>query len=506
MHIHHLPAEILTLIFLLTESRDLLQCALVCKHWTGLALDIKWKYHAVGLADLLHVLEPNQNVYHIEETPTYPGWPLVNDLRSKTWRLKIKTPHDLSHFIYIEELSLSVETPLFPELRALQFPNQYHPAYDFLAGTTLKQLVVNLLPVRIHSSWGISTVTLDGIASRSPHIEEITILSSEFPVDFGVFSQLRKLYNGGFFSVTSWTLLCAGCPLLEWLCLWPMNDVRVSPEQDVYIESLRTSLVMGPKPATQTLPVLRYLDIHGVWHESFLLYVFITTRMPELRELNADFTHLPSEEGHALVSILLERSEKLMKLKFNNEDFNWAALAPFSQLHDLELLGTIDTFTEETLVPVVKSLPNILRLVIDSKTWRIGRSKPALNRTILTIIAEKCQSIRELKIPLNARLPLCEDEEPTSSVGFRRLGLLTLDPLHIDPNTMQQFAKWLAGLCPSLHRLKTDVFHWDSTPRHGLGARNHTEEEMEQKDEVMNYFYEEQETLREESTSLGSSD
>ncbi|KAG8977752.1 hypothetical protein FRB90_008717, partial [Tulasnella sp. 427] len=58
MHLDNVPVEVFVLILSIFDSKDLLHCALVCKRWSELALEVKWKECVVDLADLVQGLGP----------------------------------------------------------------------------------------------------------------------------------------------------------------------------------------------------------------------------------------------------------------------------------------------------------------------------------------------------------------------------------------------------------------------------------------------------------------
>ncbi|KAG8907910.1 hypothetical protein FRC01_007544 [Tulasnella sp. 417] len=498
-HILDLPVEVFALVLKLLASRDLLRCAIVCSRWRDLALDVKWKEHLVDWYDLLQVLGPiepcddDDSEYRwvtkhstIEDGVASAGWRRLNELRKKITRLQIGTHLGQKDIDYLRNIHRAVETPhhpFCPKLRELEvtFDEPQHYMYDFLAGGSLQQFKLNLTSIDMEGHTRIFQVAIQSIALGSPMVERITILRSDSPfINYGKFSRLRILSHGGDFSVTSWIQLCAGCPLLEDVNIWWIQDEL---DDDA-------AIVTGPQ--AQTLPVLRVLSIGTIENGEFASYIIRTTNMPQLRELNVDLRELGSEEAEELLSLVRKRSPWLTTLHVNYRSLGLGSFALFGQLRDLELYGTLGSWTTEDLDRIFGSLLNLTRLLIASSgDDDVDRTKPAFTPAILESIATRCR-LYQLEIPLNALEIPWASEPPSPTAKFDRLGVLALDPLHIEPNAMGPFAKYLAQLCPTVNRFET-------LPLHPHGASSETESPWELTEEertnmrvMQNLFFEAQ--------------
>ncbi|KAG8994426.1 hypothetical protein FRB90_000433, partial [Tulasnella sp. 427] len=204
MCIDKLPIEIFILVLSILDSKHLLQCALVCKRWRDLALDVKWKEHVVELADLLRGLGPapsNRSHEETERAVASPGWLRVNKLRKMITKLKVSSSPP-THITYIQHLQNAVESPgqpFCPNLRSIKLYRRLSQpdTYDFLLGHSLQDFT---LCFDSTSGEHLRTVVINALgklAVRSPRVESIAAYSSNTVFDFGVFSKLRVLSYGG---------------------------------------------------------------------------------------------------------------------------------------------------------------------------------------------------------------------------------------------------------------------------------------------------------------------
>ncbi|KAG8907916.1 hypothetical protein FRC01_007540 [Tulasnella sp. 417] len=467
-HILDLPIEVFALVLKLLASRDLLRCATVCSRWKDLALDVKWKEHLVDWYDLLRVLgsiEPcddDESEYrwvtkhfNIEDGVASAGWRRLNELRKKITRLQIETHLAQDDFDYLLKIHRAAEyprhrDPFCPKLRELEviFDEPQPYMYDFLVGGSLQQFKLNLPLSDTEGYAGLCQVAIQSIALGSPLVERISVLRSDSPfINYGKFSRLRILNHGGDFSVKSWIQLCAGCPLLEDVNIWWIQD-ELDDEDAV---------VTGPQ--AQALPVLRVLRIGTIENAEFVYYIIQSTNMPQLRELDVDLRELRSEDAEELLSLVRKRSPWLTTLNVNYRSLELGRFALFSQLRDLELYGMLGSWTTEDLDRIFESLPNLTRLLIASSgDDDVDRTKPAFTPAILESIATRCR-LYQLEIPLNALEIPWASEPPSPTAKFDGLGVLALDPLHIERNAMGPFAKYLAQLCPTVNRFETLPLH-----------------------------------------------
>ncbi|KAG9017982.1 hypothetical protein FRB90_012757 [Tulasnella sp. 427] len=284
MTITKLPLEILTVIFELLDPLQVYYCAFVCKHWkdpavyTGWKNYVEWKDRDLDFAWLLRAWtqvdqrrENSQMKGFIPygslpftETLASPRWMLLKRLRHKVTGLKIQTSLKTSDVRNIMKLFHATDTPtnpFCPNVRFLEFPGSYYPEYNFLVGRSLRKLEIKYLQQHPYQYDGIEGGTLGALASRCPEVDEITIGHSNFAVNLGVFSKLRALDYTGTLSVTFWTQLCEGCPLVEKLWISTDNEIRVTPEQLERVRELGKKLRASPEPPTHLLPALRALDL-----------------------------------------------------------------------------------------------------------------------------------------------------------------------------------------------------------------------------------------------------
>ncbi|KAG9042356.1 hypothetical protein FS837_010961 [Tulasnella sp. UAMH 9824] len=303
MHVQNLPGELFTLILKLLESRDLLQCATVCSRWKDLALDVKWKEHKVELVDMFRSLgsiEPSWfTTKHssIKDAVASAGWRRLNELRKKVTRLRIRKQLALDDIKYVISLQHSIEAahqPFCPKLRRLDVkivPRSQPYAYDFLAGQSLIKIRIRWTP-RDHGPLMVMIDAVERAALQSPMVEHIEVsLSDSHFIDYGKFSRIRTLIHEGDFSMESLSQLCKGCPLLEVARLWWMQAALVDDET-IYSE---------PREI-QVFPALQGLNIADAAYGAPSLRILRSTKMPQLRELEADL----GEEGFSETHMLFE--------------------------------------------------------------------------------------------------------------------------------------------------------------------------------------------------------
>ncbi|KAG9042357.1 hypothetical protein FS837_010962 [Tulasnella sp. UAMH 9824] len=389
---------------------------------------------------------------------------------------------------YLRSMHSAVESPdqaFCPKLRELEvrFDDLQPYEYDFLAGGLLRNFKLIWTPPNRNGLVEVFQGAMRGLALRSPMIEHITAFRSDSAfTDYGEFHKLRTLDHGGDFSVGSWLQLCEGCPLLEEVHIWWIQKDSELPDQSL----------IASAPGIRELAALRVLSIATIANGMFTDYILQTTNMPQLTGLEVNLVPLTSVEGDRLLALVRRRSPSLTTLKVHAHTLEWVSFALFGNLHDLELYGTLGSWTEEHLERIFGNLPNLTRLVIAASTEDgVDRTRPAFTPVILEMIATRCR-LDQLEIPLNALGVPWASEPQTPTAKFDGLTVLALDPLHIDPNAKEQFAKYLAQLCPTVEDFETMPLHpraiWsDTEPPWEL-----TEEERKNMQVMENLFFDAQ--------------
>ncbi|KAG8989655.1 hypothetical protein FRB90_002137 [Tulasnella sp. 427] len=482
MQLDNLPVEVFGLILRTLDSKHLLHCALVCERWRDLALDVKWKEHVVELADLVRGLGPapsNRSCEETERALASPWWLRVNRLRKMITKLKVSSSPP-THITYLQHLQSAVEPPgqaFCPNLRSIELDRMLPQPdlYDFLVGASLQNLILRHQSSSRTHLQTVVTNTLKKIAGRSPRVEDVLAYSSSSVFDFGVFPKLRVLTYGGNVSVASWNQLCAGCPLLERVNIWPPGRAQAAEDE--------TGLSDPPAP---TLPFLQSLDMDSIKHSSLVTYIMRMTHMSALTELAVDFVNIGKAEGNALLSLLRDRNPSMTRLMLKGDTLNLATLGFFTQLRNLQLRAPLNTFTIECLERIIKSNPHLIRLTISYSTDT--RIRPKLNPSLLETVAQACNDISVIRIPLDTLDTPWTLEESIPLERFKRLCDLVL----IQPDAMEPFARYLARLCPTLDSFETSIMH----PGRGQGtidSEELTHEEVENSALMEDLFYEAQE-------------
>ncbi|KAG8989657.1 hypothetical protein FRB90_002139 [Tulasnella sp. 427] len=246
----------------------------------------------------------------------------------------------------------------------------------------------------------------------------------------------------------------------------------------------------GPSdPQTPTLPVLQSLEIDSIKLAILITYIVTRTHMPALVELAVNLVNITKVEGEALLSLLQDRNPSMKKLQLTGDALNLTTRGFFTQLRDLELCAPIDTYTSECLERIIKSNPQMTRLVTYNTTQ--PRTRPTLNTSFLETVAQACVDMLEIRVPLDTLDFPWAAEEKTPPAQLERLKDLVLDPLHIQPDAMAPFARYLTRLCPVLETFETTTLH----PGLGPGIPTPeapTQEEVDNSKLMENLVYEAQ--------------
>ncbi|KAG8994430.1 hypothetical protein FRB90_000437 [Tulasnella sp. 427] len=190
---------------------------------------------------------------------------------------------------------------------------------------------------------------------------------------------------------------------------------------------------------TPTLPVLQSLEIGSIKLAGLITYIVKRTHMPALVELAVNLVNIDKVEGETLLSLLRDRNPSMKKLQLTGDALNLTTRGFFTQLRDLELCAPIDTYTSGCLERIIKSNPQMTRLVTYNTTE--PRTRPTLNTSFLETVAQACV------------------REKTPPAQLKGLKDLVLDPLHIQPDAMAPFARYLTRLCPVLDTFETTTLH-----------------------------------------------
>lgn len=376
----------------------------------------------------------------------------------------------------------AADQPFCPNLRRLDVkivPQSQPYPYDFLAGQSLIKIKIRWTP-EDHGPLKVMVDAVEGVALRSPMVEHIDIsLSDSHFIDYGKFSRLRTLIHEGDFSMKSLSQLCKGCPLLEIARLWWMEAALVDDET-AYSEP-QEMLVF---------PALQDLNIADSAYGAPSLRILRCTKLPQLRELEADV----GEQGFAETNMLFEhirrQSPLLDTLTVTAERLEWGNLASFTGLRVLELLGDVSSFTTEHVARIIGNIPNLARLSIssDSSVYDIiDRSSVVFTPAFLESIAKQCHHLSDLELPLNTLIVSWTSEPPTPPCKFEKLKALALNPLHIVPGAMEPVAKYLSRLFPSVKTFETVLLHPDETGRVTIDSL--TEEEISNTAEMERLFF-----------------
>ncbi|KAG8924469.1 hypothetical protein FRC01_011456 [Tulasnella sp. 417] len=244
--------------------------------------------------------------------------------------------------------------------------------------------------------------------------------------------------------------MCACCPLLEVVDIGWIEDDHVDEEA-----------IVASGPQMQLLPVLRVLNISWMHDRDGVVssHILRTTNMPQLMELKVSFYNLGSAQAGGLLSPLSRRCPLLTTLEVMGRTLEWGHLGLFSGLQDLELRGELSSWTTEHLESIIENLPNLGRLSIRPPSFGdVDRSKSAFTLTTLEAIA-KMSPLCQLQMPLNALEIPWVQEPPVPTAKFAMLVKLMLGPLHIEANSVEPFAKYLAQVCPTVNCFKPIPIH-----------------------------------------------
>ncbi|KAG9041659.1 hypothetical protein FS837_011923 [Tulasnella sp. UAMH 9824] len=310
--------ELRCIVFTFLISRDLFNCAQVCRSWKGIALNVRWRCRDVGMRQLMGQLAPLEEEQEDDDDGDYVTYnrlqTSIEALDKAHWQSFLKLTSKIhvlsisSFFLHPDSIELLNELvtvyggSLFPNLRRFEIwgDMQVPPMVPF-------GLVPSLTSVELDGTDSFSGE--DGFEDIFPQVAEkckrvreldiVTECAQSGPM-FDVFPDLRSLsYRYGAFSTESWRSL-AKCPHLREL---ELSSVSL---EDVGEDSLAGDLEFGS---------LTKLHVFDMKREAALVLLG-GTGMPRLQRLRLERIDFMEEEKKDLSDRLKARCPDLRQIDF----------------------------------------------------------------------------------------------------------------------------------------------------------------------------------------------
>ncbi|KAG8979333.1 hypothetical protein FRB90_008090 [Tulasnella sp. 427] len=226
--------ELRRMVFMFLHSKDLINCAHVCRGWKDDALDVRWRFCTVDLIDVLAQLAP----LHMEEVweegdqfcQLYTLQTNLAEIGQEDWDEFLKLTakvHVISTIFFvlnpdsvelIHELVKTYGCPLFPNLTSFEMLG-YHPMLPSVSlclvpGLTSIKMKGDFLRGQEDGSNGILAQLLTN-CTNIKYLDMETTCATSGPT-FDAFPALRVLsYRFGKFSTESWRSLGKCTDLFE---------------------------------------------------------------------------------------------------------------------------------------------------------------------------------------------------------------------------------------------------------------------------------------------------
>ncbi|KAG9028000.1 hypothetical protein FRB95_007006 [Tulasnella sp. JGI-2019a] len=309
--------EILLSVFQRLEVNDLNELAQVCKIWSPIAIDIKWRTSRIQLSRVLARLAPftavksqDDTIRSFERTDiTKEQWDrFQNEYAGKVTELDIDVSLASVSRCAVEKLVQAHGGLLFPTLRKLRidptFPpdreDWWTPMAALVACPTLRSVEIAQGDSDDEDMDGI----IDAITAMAPHINDVSIETPEYCPTYTAFSEVTQLTVTGYFDHEAW-MACASLPKLESLTLLEApsiiyydHDVRWKQTYTVTFATLKTLRIDDGYEGRQamfivsifrnaTMPLLQTIDLYCTRDiDMALIRRYLARGSPLLREIN----------------------------------------------------------------------------------------------------------------------------------------------------------------------------------------------------------------------------
>ncbi|KAG8985892.1 hypothetical protein FRB94_004911 [Tulasnella sp. JGI-2019a] len=332
-YIHALSTELRLQILNELDANDLLNVALMCRLWSGLAIDTAWRNLSIRLSWLLApLMNYSSSILRDSwDAGSLPAIPDPKDILMERWQTQLDLARKITHLFIdvtwktaraanLEKLVDPHDGPMCPNLRSLVLdidgkePNdedvdsdRWTPLLPHLVGCGLENLTLQASEV----SERVFQDIIDTLARIAPQIHTVVILTATEPSpDYSAFSQMRSLEVVGSVYNDTWRAL-ASCPQLETIVI--RDETDTDPDTGEYSVSF----------AQLRSLTISFSDEKIGQDYTFVLARLWNTEMPALQTLKVDMDlEEPSEaENEAmredLIQVVHRCSPMLKEVQFN---------------------------------------------------------------------------------------------------------------------------------------------------------------------------------------------
>ncbi|KAG8995553.1 hypothetical protein FRB94_008919 [Tulasnella sp. JGI-2019a] len=299
--------------------------AQVCKPWSPMAIDVKWRTCKIQLSCVLSRLAPFFQVVFRPKTVcsfgktdiTKEQWDqFQNEYAGKVTELDIDVVLSPASRSILENLVQPHGGPLFPRLWKLYVKpyysqlggNFWRPMTALVACPTLRS--VEIAQGNLHGEEMDDVIF--AVFAKAPHINDVSIHIPRHCPAYAAFSEVKQLAISGFFDHES-SGACADLPKLESLTLWEAPDVKEYGFLDYKIRWKLTYAV-----TFATLTTLRIYDSDEGREARFIVSIFRNATIPLLYTIDLYCTR--DVDMTLIRRYLARRSPLLREINLNGEE------------------------------------------------------------------------------------------------------------------------------------------------------------------------------------------
>ncbi|KAG9017520.1 hypothetical protein FRB95_006350 [Tulasnella sp. JGI-2019a] len=329
-YVHILSTEIRLQIFKELDAKDLLSTALVCKLWSGLAIDTVWRNFPIRLSCLLAPLTNTsasmlQDCWDPGALPPIPDpgnvpaerWQTQRDRARKITWLIVDVTWKRARAADLEKLVVPHGGPMCSNLKSMTLiingkeprsedDDHWTPLLPYIVGNGLENLTLHASKVGERVFQDI----INTLARIAPRIHTALIITATKPSpDYSALSQLRSLDVVGPVCQDTWKAL-ADCPQLESMVL--QDEIDTDPDMDGYSVSF-----------TRLKRLKISFDDEVSQGYAFILTRLRNTAMPALETLELKLQIEANDEAEYeamkkdLVQMVRRRSPMLREVQIN---------------------------------------------------------------------------------------------------------------------------------------------------------------------------------------------
>ncbi|KAG8855140.1 hypothetical protein FRB96_007178 [Tulasnella sp. 330] len=447
--------EVLLEILSNLSSKDLVASALVCQAWLAPAIDTIWRTKTILFSHLLAKLAPltvtvPSNWFTLKWATldsreiTQEHWTFfLENYADKVTKLEIDVDIDMNSFVLLRELIKVSGGRLCSGVLTLDaiVINTSEPhsqsLFELLLGPRL--LEVRLAEI---SSSSIVVHLLLQVQHHAPGVTKLDITSIDRSIDYSAFSRLKTLTHRGIISPAHFITLstCRELQILHIMGLSSSTSEPASPPTSTpfvtfpsLFELQAHSCQAGVEDLIfkSTTPHLRTVDFMNTSH---LLDVPALDHFLRRCHLLKDLTINVDVSSDELLKMGYRnvRRLKLIKWEFldqglRDDYFDWIG-ASYPELRELTLEVAFD---------------------IQAKS----------NWGILASLVPKCGYLEKLTLPLRIQTFAFSYAESLYTPPLQSLTSLRLEKLMIKTTLVEEFARYLATLCPNVHTFEVGDFY-----------------------------------------------